>query len=69
MNPTFNLVLLTNVSKPIFDVNFTNYVTLINFYITVEGLSQNLLGFVVANERADLESDYNTSMESVFTNV
>lgn len=69
LNPSFTFYMLTNIGKPRFDVNFTNYVTLINFYTTIEGLCQNLLGLVVANERAELEENYRESMEVVFTNV
>jgi dynein heavy chain len=60
--PGFQFMMQTNLGKPCFDVNFTNYVTLINFYTTVEGLSQNLLGLIVANERSDLEETYMNSM-------
>jgi len=35
----FSLFLITNLAKPHFDVNLTNYSTLVNFCTTVEGLS------------------------------
>ncbi len=35
----FRLILLTNLVKPRFDVNLTNYVTVVNFAVSVEGLS------------------------------
>jgi len=35
----FRLLLVTNHAKPHFDVNLTNYSTLVNFFTTVEGLS------------------------------
>ncbi len=39
MEPTFNLILVSNLGKPHFDVNITNHVTLVNFFVTNEGLS------------------------------
>lgn len=60
---------MTSLPKPHFDVNLTNYSTLVNFYTTVEGLSQNLLSLVVANERKDLEDDFNNSMDQTFSSV
>ena len=35
----FRLILLTNLVKPRFDVNLTNYATVVNFAVSVEGLS------------------------------
>lgn len=63
MDPEFGLIIVTNLQKPHYDVNLTNYTTLVNFCITVEGLSQNLLTLVVANERKDLEDDFNNAMD------
>ena len=39
MEPSFNLILVSNLGKPNFDVNITNHVTLVNFFVTNEGLS------------------------------
>jgi dynein heavy chain len=36
---TFKLILVSNLSKPNYDVNFTNHVTIVNFYVSLEGLS------------------------------
>jgi len=33
-----NIFMVTNLSKPHYDINITNFVTLINFFVTVEGL-------------------------------
>jgi hypothetical protein len=48
----------TSNGKPHFDVNISNHVCLVNFFVTVEGLTHNLLSLVVANERKDLEGTY-----------
>lgn len=69
LDPSFGLYLVTNLPKPHFDVNLTNYSTVVNFYVTVEGLSQNLLDLIVANERQDLETNYLQSLEKTFTAV
>jgi hypothetical protein len=61
--------MVTNLPKPRLDVNITNFVTLINFYVTSEGLSQNILNIVVANERPSVQSDYDKSVEAVFATV
>jgi dynein heavy chain len=61
--------MVTKLATPRFDVNLTNYVTLINFVISVEGLSQNLLNLVVANEKPDLDTEYNQSLDTVFNSV
>lgn len=66
---SFKLILVTSLPKPHYDVNFTNHVTIVNFYVSLEGLSQNILHMVVANERQDLEEGFNESMEVTFTNV
>lgn len=47
----FKLILVTNLARPTYDVNLTNHVTIVNFYVSLEGLSQNLLNMIVANER------------------
>lgn len=35
----FDLYVLTNLSKPLYDCNITNHVCQVNFYVTVEGLT------------------------------
>jgi dynein heavy chain, axonemal len=65
----FGVILVSNLSTPHFNVNMTNYCTLVNFYITVEGLSQSLLNLVVANERKDLLENNTTSLNSTFDSV
>lgn len=65
----FKLILVTSIPRPSYDVNLTNHVTIANFFVSLEGLSQNLLHMIVANERPDLEDGYNDSMEVTFTNV
>lgn len=69
LDPDFKIIIVTNLANPHFDVNLTNYVTLINFYMTVEGLCQNLLTLVVANERKDLEEEFTKAMDTTFNSV
>ena len=65
----FDLYVLTNLSKPNYDCNITNHVCQVNFYVTVEGLTQNLLSMIVANERPDLEESFNENSKATFENV
>jgi len=65
----FKLILVTSLAKPSYDVNVTNHVTIVNFFVSLEGLSQNILHMIVANERPDLEDGFNDSMEVTFTNI
>lgn len=58
MESSFNLLLVSNLISPNFDVNITNHVTLFIFNVTIEGLSQNLLTLIVSNERKDLYDIY-----------
>lgn len=68
-DPGFDLFILTNLSKPHYDCNITNHVCMVNFYVTVEGLTQNLLSMIVANERPDLEESFNENSKATFENV
>ena len=68
-DPNFDLFLLTNLSKPHYDCNITNHVCIVNFFVTVEGLTQNLLSLIVANERPDLEEAFNENSKATFENV
>ena len=63
-NNNFSLVMLTNVAKPCFDVNLTNYVTLINFNISLEGLSSKLLSLIIDNKKPEIK--YNEAVELLF---
>lgn len=38
-DPNFDLVMISNLAKPHYDPNITNHVCLINFYMTIEGLT------------------------------
>ena len=67
--PNFNLIILTNLTKPHYDPNITNHLTLVNFYMTVEGLSENLLAMIVANERPDLEKSFSENSAASFDNI
>ena len=68
-DPGFDLFILTNLSRPHYDCNITNHVCQVNFYVTVEGLTQNLLSMIVANERPDLEESYNENSKATFENI
>ena len=65
----FELLLLTNLARPHYDCNITNHTCTVNFYVTIEGLTQNLLSIVVANERPDLEESFNDNTHSTFENI
>ena len=68
-DPNFDMIILTNLAKPHYDPNITNHVCLVNFYMTVEGLTQNLLAMIVANERPDLEKSFAENTAATFDNV
>ena len=68
-DPGFDLFILTNLSKPHYDCNVTNHVCQVNFFVTVEGLTQNLLSMIVANERPDLEESFNENSKATFENI
>ena len=68
-DPGFDLFILTNLSKPHYDCNFTNHVCTVSFFVTVEGLTQNLLSMIVANERPDLEASFNENSKATFENI
>lgn len=65
----FNLILATNLPHPRLDSNILNHVQTINFYVSVEALTQNILSIVVANERPDLETAFNDNTNEAFENI
>ena len=52
---SFRFFITTKLSNPHYLPEVSTKVTLVNFMITPEGLKDQLLGIVVAQERADLE--------------
>ena len=68
-DPNFDLIMLSNLAKPHYDPNITNHVCLVNFYMTIEGLTQNLLSMIVANERPDLEKSFAENTAATFDNI
>ncbi len=66
---SFNIFLVSNDVAPHFDVNFSNLTTMVNFYVTMDGLQAQMLGLVVANERKDLEERYTDSSKEAFDNI
>ena len=66
---SFRMIMLTNLSRPHYLDNITNHVTTVNFFVTIEGLTQNLLSLVVANERSDLEASFNENTKHTFENI
>jgi dynein heavy chain len=68
-NDNFQLFMATSIGKPHFDVNISNHVCLVNFFVTVEGLTHNLLSKVVANERKDLEETYNKNVKEMYERI
>jgi len=55
----FRFYITTKLRNPHYLPEVTVKVTLLNFMITLEGLEDQLLGFVVAKERPDLEEEKN----------
>lgn len=55
MNPNFRLYMTSMMRNPHFLPDIWSKVTVINFTITQEGLSEQLLGVLVRNERPELE--------------
>lgn len=55
----FRFYITTKLRNPHYLPEVTVKVTLLNFMITLEGLEDQLLGFVVAKERPDLENEKN----------
>ena len=56
---SFRFYLTTNLANPHYLPEVSIKVTLTNFMITPEGLSDQLLGIVVARERPELETARN----------
>lgn len=69
LEPGFDMVLVTSMARPKFGLNLTNHLNLVNFFISQDGLHENLLAMVVANERPDLQSDLSESSETAFTHI
>jgi dynein heavy chain len=65
----FRMLMVTNLSRPHYADNITNHVATVNFFVTIEGLTQNLLSLVVANERSDLEASFNENTKATFENI
>lgn len=63
------MFLATNNSQPKLDANITNHIQTINFFVSVEALTQNILSIVVANERPDLEQSFNENTKDTFDNI
>ena len=55
----FKLYITTKIANPHYLPEAQVKVTLLNFMITPDGLREQLLGFVVALERPDLEQEKN----------
>lgn len=54
-HPKFRLYLTSKLRNPHYMPEVFNKVTIVNFALTAEGLEDQLLGIVVANERPDLQ--------------
>lgn len=54
-HPNFKLYLTSKLRNPHYMPEVFNKVTIVNFALTAEGLEDQLLGIVVANERPDLQ--------------
>ena len=65
----FRLFVVSAHPRPHFDVNVTNHVTLLNFSVNVESLQAQLLGFVIQNERRDLEDSHSENSKEAFDSI
>jgi dynein heavy chain, axonemal len=65
----FTLFITTNLSAPKLDANITNHVQVVNFAVSVEQLTQNILSIVVASERPDLEQNFLENTKDTFDNI
>lgn len=63
VNSSFALYVVCNKPNPAFDINITNYVTMVNFGITFESLNSQLLDLIVRNERNDLQTRYTETLK------
>lgn len=68
-DPNFNLIVACMSQRPKFDVNITNYITLVNFSINVESLTTQLLTTIVKNERQDLDSIFAENSKEAYDSV
>jgi len=69
LDPGFRLFVVTTLSKPHFDANVTNHVTILNFNVNLECLQAQMLGLVVLNERKDLDDTYNENSKEAFESI
>ena len=68
-NNDFRFYITTKLRNPHYLPETSVKVTLLNFMITKEGLSDQLLGIVVAGERPDLEQQKNELVVQVILNL
>lgn len=68
-NYDFRFYMTTKLRNPHYLPETSVKVTLLNFMITKEGLADQLLGVVVAQERPDLEQQKNEMVVQVISNL
>mmetsp|Transcript_4972 Transcript_4972/g.18687 ORF Transcript_4972/g.18687 Transcript_4972/m.18687 type:complete len:4187 (-) Transcript_4972:2731-15291(-) len=64
-NKNFKLYMTTKLSNPYYPPEIQIKVSLINFTVTLKGLEDQLLGDVVAHEKADLEKKKNALLTQI----
>ena len=65
----FRCYVISTHSKPHFDVNITNHVTLCNFSVNLESLQAQMLNIVVLNERKDLDDIHTENSKEAFDSI
>ena len=65
----FRCYVISTHSKPHFDVNITNHVTLCNFSVNLESLQAQMLNIVILNERKDLDDIHTENSKEAFDSI
>ena len=65
----FNILLISNVARPKWGNNITNHISIVNFFVSLEGLHENLLAMIVENERPDLKEEHFEASNLVYNNI
>ncbi|KPI86557.1 putative dynein heavy chain [Leptomonas seymouri] len=64
-NPNFRLFLCSKLPNPVYLPDISTRVTLLNFTVTMEGLSEQMLGEVVSIEQRSMEEEKNAIIQRI----